>query len=702
MSGDGAWDLTRAISPRPTVRVAAVDAYGEALNAYTGVRRVAHMEPSAPWAVYLAGPDRMFRLLCFDLDAKTAGAAASAARDADVLASLLIDVGLSPVVCASGLTGGRHVWAALAEGVDADTMSRLAHLAQHVCPSLDLSPLTNAVTGCVRPPGAPHRDGGHSTVLTGELRALTEPTGTVAQIRALTERLVRLVDDAEPAHTIDPRKPLPLDDHSRLFLPGPRRELAAVSAAALREDAASGDASAVLWRVLIGAAAARWRHADVAALVATAPGLEHVRTERDRGTRRPRGRVAAARTLRRQWDKAVKFVATTDRQIGDDPTFDRRAGAIAAHVRALQARADAAAGRWTHGGGPADRRILDVLCILALQALSGAVEADTRRLGLLAGVGRETARTALQRLAEDGWIACARAADGPHGAHWTIDPRAVIPNASSEVGHKRTRAPQGPGPQEHSPAIETGAAERMALLTNLTLRITAAAHDLFTLGRPALGHYAGNTFARTSSDPQTLDDLARAVGDSPARTALTLDRLTSAGVLVRTRDGWRRAAAERCRAAAVRAGIDGRLAERAARYSVERELWAWWRAEDTWMRAPRRTSSKRRPARGQLALVLPIVDSPDAGTHAYGPHPRRPDGRLDWREARRIVQDERGGVAHRPRPPRVDAAPADAAVEKPWVDPGYCAHGMTVGVRCRYCGGPAVKEEPDLPHQRVA
>ena len=100
--------------------------------------------------------------------------------------------------------------------------------------------------------------------------------------------------------------------------------------------------------------------------------------------------------------------------------------------------------------------------------------------------------------------------------------------------------------------------------------------------------------------------------------------------------------------------------------------------------------------------MLPIVDGPDAGTHAYGPHPRRPDGRLDWREARRIVQDERGGVAHRPRQRRIEGAPADAAVETPWVDPGYCAHGMTVGVRCRYCGGPAVKEDPHLAHPRVA
>lgn len=628
-----AWALTALVSPRPSVRVAAIDAYGDVLNEYTGHRSVTAAEPERPWAVYLAGTDRRFRLLAFDFDAKTSGAAEAAARDADVMAGLLADVGLEPVTCRSGPTDGRHVWTGLTEAVDADTVATLARLARQLCPTLDLSPLTNPATGCVRPPGAPHRAGGRSTVLRGELRALTEPQGTAQQVRALTERLARLVDDAEPAHAHDPRKPLPLDEHSRLYLPGPRRELPATSAAALREDAASGDASAVLWRVLIGAAAARWRHADIAALVDTAPGLEHVRSYRDRGHRKPRGRVDAARTLRRQWDKAVKYVATTDRQIGDDPTFDARAGAIAAHVRTLQERADAAAGRWTHGGGPADRRVLDVLCVLTLQALSASVEADTRRLALLAGVGRETARTALRRLAEDGWIAQTRVAEGPHGAHWTIDPNRLIPRGT-ETG----RAQADPRP------AGAGAAERTSLLANLTTRTTDAAHDLFTLG-PGLGHLAGNAYARTTAHPQTISDMARSLGTTAGQAVGTIDRLTTAGLLVRTRDGWRRAAVDRRRAAAIATGVDGRLAGRARRYAVERELWAWWQAEDTWMRAPHRTSSKRRPGRGQLALL------PDEGTHAYGPHPRRPDGRLDWSEARRIVEEERGGIAHRrPRP----------------------------------------------------
>ena len=625
------WSLTRQISPRPSVRVAAVDAYGAVVNAYTERHRINREEPDHPWAVYLAGPDERFRLIAFDLDAK-AGHAEAAARDADVLAGMLRDVGLEHVVCSSGPGGGRHVWVALLEAVDAGAVATLARLARHVCPTLDLAPLSNPVTGCVRPPGAPHRAGGRSTVLRGDLRALITPTGTAAQVRALTEALAQLVDDAEPAHDLDPRTPLPLDEHARLYLPGPRRELPAVSAAALREDAASGDASAVLWRVMIGAAAARWRHADIADLVDTAPGLEHVRTFRDRGARRPRHRDDAARVLRRQWDKAVSYVATADRQIGDDPTFDARAGAIAAHVLAVQARADASAGRWTSGGGPADRRVLDVLCVLALQAVQGAVEADTRRLALLAGIGRETARTALLRLARDEWIGHFQPAAGVRGAHWTIDPSHLI---HRDVDVDRSQAdPRAAG---------AGSAERSALLASLTSRLTAAAHDVFTRG-PGLGLNAGNTYARTTDRPQQLEWLARATGATRASTARTLDRLTAAGVLVRTSDGWRRHASDRRRAAAVRLGTDGLLAARTRRYIVERELWAWWQAEDAWMRAPQRGSARRRPGRGQLSLL------PDDGTHAYGPHPRRMDGRLNWREARRIVEHERSGQAHRRAP----------------------------------------------------
>lgn len=614
------------------MRVASVDAYGDMLNEYAGHRHIDGSEPDVPWAVYLAGTDRRFRLLCFDLDAKTPDMAAAAARDADVLAGMLEDAGLSAVVCQSGPSGGRHVWTALADSVDAETVATLARLARHVCPTLDLSPLCNAVTGCVRPPGAPHRAGGHSVVLSGELHTLTHPTGTAADVRVLVERLAALVVEVEPTHSTDPRKPMPLDEHARLYLPGPRRTLPAVSESALNEDAASGDASAVLWRFLIGAAAARWRHADVAALVPTSLGLEHVRTSRDRGQRIPRSHVDASRVLRRQWDKAVKHVATSDRQIGGDPTFDARADDVATRVRDIQTRADAASGRWSTGGGPADRRVLDALCVLALQALSASVEADTRRLALLVGIGRETARTALLRLSEDGWISQARAAEGPHGAAWNIGPQPVIHRPSVEGRSQVDPRPAG-----------AGSAERTTLLALLTRRLTAVAHDLFTLG-PGLGHLAGNIYSRLNTESQTINDVVRVTGATANQAERALERLMFVGVIVRDTRGWRRHTSDRRSVVARRLGIDGRLVDRARRYNVERELWAWWRAEETWMNAPRRTARSRRSSVGQLSLL------PDEGTHAYGPYPRRGDGRADHDAAKHELLVERNGIAIRPRP----------------------------------------------------
>ena len=131
----------------------------------------------------------------------------------------------------------------------------------------------------------------------------------------------------------------PIDDHGHVYLPGVRRSLSPAAAAALRDrEAAQVDASATLFRVLLGAAAARWRYADVAALVDAQPGLEHVRTARDGSgrTRRPsHGAQSPARILRRQWDKAVRQIAGSGIQ-GTDPTVDARSGAIAALVRILQ------------------------------------------------------------------------------------------------------------------------------------------------------------------------------------------------------------------------------------------------------------------------------------------------------------------------------------------------------------------------------
>lgn len=220
------WALTRELSPRRSVRVADTDAYGAILNAYTGTGRVEGTVPSTPWAMNLADTRGRYHFICFDLDAKNAAGTERAAHDAAELARLLNELAIEHVICNSGGDHhGRHVWIGLAETADAETIALLARLTRSQYSSLDIAPISNAAAGCVRPPGAPHRNGRTSVVLAGSLDTLRHPTTTAAAVADLIGRLSALVSDNEPRDTPEATTPLPLDPHARLYLPGPKRTL---------------------------------------------------------------------------------------------------------------------------------------------------------------------------------------------------------------------------------------------------------------------------------------------------------------------------------------------------------------------------------------------------------------------------------------------------------------------------------------------
>ena len=607
------------MSPRGLVRVADVDAYGQVANTYTRRASTDGPRPGAPWAVYLADDAGAFRLLAFDFDAGKGDPAA----DAATFCGWLELAGLPHVLACSGPSGGRHVWLALTDGLAAGTVDVLARLVRARLPSLDIAPLANAVTGCVRPPGAPHRAGGVSRVLAGDLAILTAPGVSAAGVSRLLEQLTAA--RLEPAAPVDPAARLPTDRAGRLYLPGVRRELPPASAAALATDAGIGgaDASAVLRRVLDGAVAARWRCADIAALVARSPGLEHVRSQ-GQGPgqpRRVRSPGESRRVLARQWDRAVRWVAAHPRAAAEeDPTFEPRAAALAAVVEQTQSRADATAGRWAGPGGPADRRVLDAICVLSLQAMSAPVEADIRRLGLLCGIGRETARTALLRLSRDGWVTRHSPADGPRAAVWIL--RQGLSTDIDVPGRSQA------GPRPHG----AGIAERIRWIGLLRTPLFAAAHDVFT---PAggLGHATGQLYAALAAQPVSIGQLTHRLGCTVDETGYRLGLLRAVRLARRTPAGWGAVRADRRDAAALRLGVAGRLADRAARYALEREAWAWWGEELAWMHAPRRAPASRRPGLGQLAVVDPAGTPP-----ARPPHPRRVDGRADFAAARRALR----------------------------------------------------------------
>lgn len=602
-----AWSLTRIISPRTHVRVAAVDASGEVLNQYSRTWPVERaMAPLVPWAVPLASADG-FHLLAFDLDAKRGEAAAAA--DAAALTGLLTQAGIPHLVCRSGPSGGRHVWTALTEAIDPSLIGTLARLASALLPSLDIAPLRNSATGCVRPPGAPHRNGGRSEILTGDLECLRHPTAGRAAINQLVQSLATQVTGITPAGDSPSVSTLRVDAHGHPYLPGAKRPLPVASLTAMETPTAGQDASVVLNTVLLGAAASHWHLSDVAELVPTAPGLEHIRTRRTALDRAGRGTRGQAETLARQWRYAVQFVAEHPRRPGLDATFDTRAGDLADTVRAAQERADASVGRWSRGGGPSDRRVLDCLHLFALAAVKTTVEADTRRIALTCGIGRETARTALQRLAADGWIRQATPAAGVHGASWQIDPQDLLHKELEPGRAQAATRPEG-----------AGAAERTAALTQLQRRLDSATHDVFT-GVRALPLAAGNLYARL---------VATAPGPPGDMDERLLELLVRHNLVTRRGTAWVSTDQLQRDCVAQQFGVDGRLRRRQDLYRAERAAWAWWQAEQAWMCGPR-TRRNGRVRADQTPLWEP------AGTTRYPKHPRGPDGRADWVAARTAV-----------------------------------------------------------------
>lgn len=164
--------------------------------------------PSRPAAVYLYS-QRRTQLLWLDFDAKHHGAAAVAA-DIATAASWLTECG-GVIVTDRSTSGGRHLICPLAIGTSAshDEMCQLVRLLAARLPTLDITPNTNAETGCMTPPGSPCREGGFRQ-LDGTLQHAVE-VFTTRSAPDLLPRLYMLLGalkthrraDTTPSPTVD-------------------------------------------------------------------------------------------------------------------------------------------------------------------------------------------------------------------------------------------------------------------------------------------------------------------------------------------------------------------------------------------------------------------------------------------------------------------------------------------------------------------
>lgn len=593
VSLENAWELAVAISPRATVRLQARMADGSFTDAYAATHSIEEGLPDGVWATHLTDAAGNFHFIALDLDGKTPTAAEQARRDRDRIVAWLEEADVEYVVCSSGGRGeGWHIWIALYDGVDHQLVWALRDQLKAGCPSLDTAPLGNLRTGAVRPPWAPHASGGTSTPVAGDLRILTRASTTAQDLVHLTAVIAEDVDALPARAEIDAAAlaGLPHDAQGQPHMPGKPRSLSPIAKRQLN-TAPAGDASAVMFTILLSMARARYHFADVQAHLA-APGFEHARTTPH--PRTPGGRVArprhgshsTAEILQRQWRRAVAIVAATKDTRGADESFLGRAQAIVDHVHDRQAAADAQPAVWLTPQGAAARRILDTLHLIAVEAVTADVDASIRLLATRTGLCRESARTALLWLQERNWIQRVAEYSGIHAATWTIDPRRVLHRQIEEL---RSQA-EPPAPQTPSPTT----APRDELRLTLGSRQSRGRHDVFT-GNQTL---AGNAYARLHEGHAQAAWMLAELGINDRTVEADLDAL------------------------AVTLGRDGTLERREVLYQLERVLWQWWIGELERMRSTQRNQ----PALGQPHTWV-----------QWGRFPRRLDGRASFRRAREKV-----------------------------------------------------------------
>lgn len=581
-------DFTRHVAPRGRLRLDVRTPTGVWAHRYDRESTIGAHPPAGPFAMYLADHTG-FRFLAFDLDAgKTT--TEQLQQDLLYLCHALDEAGLVFLIAASGPSGGRHVWVPVndpsGQGLHAHTVRGIARAAQHHCPSLDISALLNPSHGCLRPPGAPHRHGGHSQLLFPTFPDIAEAYCSAANHLTKFDTLAQKLGPPPPEEDEVLGGGL-IDTHTWRLI-GRKRPLPQSTAALLEQTPI--DASAHLARIFTGLALARWSRADVIDLVEHhphAPGLEHLRTQGTNGAgRRRRGPSEQRAVLHRQWARIVHFASRAPRReqtTHDTPEVKALVERVA-HIYATTRQGS----WWRPQAGPSDRKALLYVAAMALTALTDTVEVDCRRLADATGMTPSTASRALRRLILDGRLTLTQPGEGQRAHSYQL----VCPS-SWKVTQVRDALTQGGTQAIPAPEPTT----REALLDGLTRRLDHAAHDVWSTTRNArgLGRHRELTAAALIDGPDalTLADIATYTGYTPTRTLAHLHVLTRYGII---QPGNRYSPRPYDpHALATRLGTQGVRTRRLRRYQAERKAWAAWCEELARLRAPASLARSSRP-----------------------------------------------------------------------------------------------------------
>ncbi|WP_407666238.1 hypothetical protein [Mycolicibacterium arabiense] len=213
--------------------------------------------PTRPSAVYLYNRGRT-HLLWLDFDSKRYGRNAVEA-DMAAATSWLTQCG-GVVIADRSTSGGGHLLCPLAIGTSAslDEMVPIVRLLAARLPTLDITPNTNADTGCMTPPGSPCREGGHRQ-LDGDLGYAMEALTTRSEadlLPRLSMLLGALKDRTSPRRGEPAPAETPADHRVYTDGEGDNRRLAT---AYVRNDPLPPDVLGYATRAIISPTRPTWQ-----------------------------------------------------------------------------------------------------------------------------------------------------------------------------------------------------------------------------------------------------------------------------------------------------------------------------------------------------------------------------------------------------------------------------------------------------------
>ncbi|MFE7135275.1 hypothetical protein ACFVIM_30895 [Streptomyces sp. NPDC057638] len=633
--------------------------------------------------------DPWWKLFGNDFDAKR-HPAELAANHAYMLGAYLDAIGIPYVIAVSGPSLGRHLWFTIPATVPGELVRRYATAAKRVFPTFDHVPLMNlSGYGALRPPGSPHRDGGHSTLESATIdEAISRLTagGTPAQFETLTcwlEEEVAFLPAEEAEEEKRDRRPS-ADDHGaprktapsargagahlppsvtrhgdhrvraveqdgdgHLKLPGEPRAFGERAHAALTTPLAPeqqhSDRAFAAIRGIVRSHLSNGQGWELA-LSGIYPGLAYITTARVAGAtnRTKRSTVESRRIFDRQWMLAVEVEARRPlghAEAGDPaPEVTQAVGAWWEHINSF------GPAYWSARGRPS---MLANAWFTGLQMLAAAtltVSLGCRRAADATGFSHETCNAAMNRLI-DAELLLELERDARYAnRRFTLPPELVADLMAKPLGEPSNSGLTqslngGRGGRGVWGGPDEGVADtRTALRDHGDWAVELIASDFFAHGGE-VGHFGAHTWMimETAQGLLSLGGLIQKTGFGKRTVLRHLAAFTRAGLVEgNPTTGWTvtgksiEEASRQCRTAGTREA-------RAVRHMIDRIMWGWWTDEVEWRRLPLKAKrlTPRVPSEQQAVAV------PDGVRRTSGrQYPRRACGAADHSAAERLLRAE--------------------------------------------------------------